>query len=333
MRLHLHVGHGKTGSSFLQSWWSLNRSELWRLAGLHYPVGPTDKRASQGAFGMGNGALLDQVLHSAGRARQQRRLWAALLRDSPGDQDNALKGFVFSAERWARHLPLQFESLLRLADEVDVDRIRVFMLVRDPLDHALSLYGQMVKRHGFTGSLDDWLASYNFSQALLNSLKAFKSRPDRIELHAVHYGRHRQQLVELMQDWLQLPSDAPWRLPMHCSVNRSLNADELMLMRALNRRYGDRAAIVGEALVDRLPNLAPARLQPSAAAAHWFVQSWGDVVEQINLLLPRHARLRLVAPEHEEQDPPPATSISLLPEQLDCVLDGLQRLMLPVVSR
>ena len=62
MRLHLHVGHGKTGSSFLQSWLAQNRSELLRVGGVHYPVADSDQRARSGRFSMGNGVLLDQAL-------------------------------------------------------------------------------------------------------------------------------------------------------------------------------------------------------------------------------------------------------------------------------
>ena len=338
MQLHLHVGHGKTGSSFLQSWWALNRSELWQVARLLYPVGGADQRARAGAFSMGNGVLLDRALQASDRPRQLRRLWAELLRQVPLSATDAPHGLVFSAERWARVLPQQLEGLQRVADAGGVEQIRIWLLVRDPLDHALSVYGQMVKRHGFTGSLDDWLEIYDFPQALLSCLKAFQSCPDRIALCVDHYGHQRRQLLKRMQAWLQLPGEAPWQAPVQSRVNRSLSADELLLMRWLNRRYGDRAAPVGEELVDRLPNLAPARLQPSAVALQRFLQRWSPVVDQINSLLTAPAQLQLVAPESGgmEETPDSALSdpaISLLPEQLDCLLEGLQRLMVPGASR
>ena len=333
MQLHLHVGHGKTGSSFLQSWWALNRSELWQVSRLHYPAGAADQRARAGAFSMGNGALLDQALQASDRPRQQRRFWSDLLRPMLRSGGAAPKGVLFSAERWTRLLPTQLEALLRLADAGGVEQIQIWLLVRDPLDHALSVYGQMVKRHGFTGSLDDWLAIYDFPQALLHALNAFQSRPDRIALKVDHYGHKRGQLLERMQVWLQLPGEAAWQLPVQSAVNRSLNTDELLLMRWLNRRYGDRAAPVGEALVDRLPSLSPAQLQPTSAAAQAFVQRWSGVVAQINPLLPQSAQLQLLRPDAEDQLPQPDPAISLLPEQLDCLLEGLQRLIAPGSSR
>lgn len=321
MQLHLHVGHGKTGSSFLQSWWALNRSALWRAANLYYPIGDSDQRAKAGAFTMGNGVLLDQALQVSDRPRRLRRFWKDLLRQAP---EPTPKGLLFSAERWARHLPMQIEGLLRVADAGGFGQIRIWLLVRDPLDHALSVYSQMVKRHGFSGSLHDWLEIYEFPQALLSCLDAFQSRPERIALQVDHYGHQRRSLHLRMLDWLALPTDGPWQQA-PATVNRSLSADELLLMRWLNKRLGDRAAAVGEQLVDRLPGLAPARLQPSADALDRFLHRWSATIDQINQRLPECAQL--CWPEAgavASLDPQPQqTLIGLLPDQLDCVLDGL----------
>ena len=329
MQLHLHVGHGKTGSSFLQSWWALNRPGLWQVARLLYPVGEADQRARAGAFSMGNGLLLDQALQVSDQPRELGRLWADLLQQAPELGGEVPMGVLFSAERWARHLPAQLEALLRVADAGGVEQIQIWLLVRDPLDHAVSVYGQMVKRHGFTGSLDEWLLIYDFPQVLLRCLDAFQSRPDRIQLQMDHYGRQRRNLHQRMLDWLVLPTDAPWQQPAQSTVNRSLSADELLLMRWLNERLGDRAAAVGEQLVDRLPGLQPARLQPSATVCDQFVQRWSATLAQINQRLPESAYVHLpeetaASPDGSDQQPQ-QQMICLLPEQLDCLFDGLQQ--------
>ena len=97
-------------------------------------------------------------------------------------------------------------------------------------------------------------------------------------------------------------------------------------MRWLNERLGDSASIVGEQLVDRLPKLKPARLYPSVDALKTFVERWSPVVDQINLRLPDSSQLRCIGsidsslPDQQDQK-----SIRLLPEQLDCLLDGLMQ--------
>jgi len=67
MRLFLHIGHGKTGSSFLQSWLAANADLITSRTSLIYPLSApgeaiTDPRALQGRFSQGNGALLDFLL-------------------------------------------------------------------------------------------------------------------------------------------------------------------------------------------------------------------------------------------------------------------------------
>ncbi len=73
MTLHLHVGHGKTGSSCLQSWLALNRGCLWREGQLLYPPGGADASARAGGFTMGNGDVLDHALEAFENLQQLRR--------------------------------------------------------------------------------------------------------------------------------------------------------------------------------------------------------------------------------------------------------------------
>lgn len=323
MRLYLHVGHGKTGSSFLQSWLAQNRSELWRVGCVHYPVADSDERARSGGFSMGNGALLDQALKVSDQTQNLNSFWSDLI---PQKQDFFPEGVLFSAERWARHLPRRLEDLMRVADAGGFAQMMIWLVVRDPLDHALSVYGQMVKRHGFSGSLDDWLKIYDFPNVLLYCLEVFQSQPDRIALRVDHYGLQRSSLEKCMMDWLALPVDSNWQRP-SAMVNRSLTWDELLMMRRLNERLGERASIVGEQLVDRLPKLKPAKLHPSADALKTFVERWSPVVDQINLRLPDSSQLRCIGSiDSSFTDQQYQKSICLLPEQLDCLLDGLMQM-------
>lgn len=318
MQLHLHVGHGKTGSSFLQSWWAVNRSALAEAAQLLYPQAAGDARAQAGEFSMGNGTLLDQALQSCQEPGAWQLWWRKL---QQGEQ--RLRGVLFSAERWTRHLPGQRDALLAMADACGIVRIRLWLLVRDPQDHAPSVYGQMVKRHSFTGSYDHWLDIYNFPEALLTFLETFQAQPDRFDLQVDHYARQKHFLLDVMLTWLALPPDRPWQQPGQSTVNRSLTADELLLMRWLNGRLGARAAVVGEHLVDRLPGLTPARLQASAEVSDRFVERWRPVLDQINARLPEAARLELHAPDSRAEPMPEPVTIQLLPEQLDCLFDGV----------
>ena len=295
-RLDLHVGHGKTGSSFLQAWLAAN-SDALRGLGVHYPLqapsGRTERHAQRGLFSMGNGFVLEEVQAAADPAAALRGLAAAL------PPEGAL---LFSDERLMKRLVGQLPELMALAAAAGFAEVRLLLFVRDPLEHACSLYLEMVKAHGLSVSLSDWLAIHN----LHLHLRAFLEEQTgldaalacRLEVH--NYSRCHRQLLPLLQRWLGLPEAcATWPLPPRQRVNRSLSRRELALLRRLNRFLGPRTRGLGRALVRLRPEAQPARPQPSPAAVEAFRQRLAEPVEAINALLPPAAALRL---EHEGAD-------------------------------
>ena len=328
MRLHLHVGHGKTGSSFLQSWLSINATTLQERMGLLYPKrcpisGRLDRRAQQSQFSMGNGYVLQPLLDpSCGWYRAKR--WRHRLLRQHGADDKALKGVVFSYEPWARQLPSQLNHLLPKSELLGFEGLDLWLLVRDPLDHAVSVYGQMVKRHGFAGGLDDWLEIYDFPQALLHFLETVASCDGILSLKIDHYGRNKRYLVDLLKDWLSLPGGFNYFEPKKV-VNRSLTLQELFLVRHLNARDPALGLAVGQNLVDRLPSIRPDRILPSMAAQQRFISRWATTIETINSLLPEDASLTLTElTDSSLQDISSGGSmVGLTCEQLDCVVDAL----------
>ena len=331
MRLHLHVGHGKTGSSFLQSWLSINAMALQERAGLLYPhrcsfSGRSDPRAKQSQFSMGNGYVLDPLLDPCCSPYRARR-WSRRLFRHHGVTAKALNGVVFSCEPWARSLPAQLKHLLSLSELLGFEGVELWLLVRDPLDHAISVYGQMVKRHGFSGDLEDWLEIYDFPKALLNFLEIVESHVGNISLKVDHYGRNKSSLVDLLKSWLSLPSDICYKEPKSAFVNRSLTLQELNLMRHLNARDPAVACLVGERLVDQLPAIRSEVLFPSSLIEQRFIARWQNTVNQINSLLPASAFLNLCRlsevsfSKAEDSVPSDESMIVLSCDQIDCILD------------
>lgn len=331
MRLLLHVGHGKTGSSFLQSWLAANAEVLAQnhqlLYSLRCPLlGAEDRLAARGQFTLGNGFVLNPMLEPGVSRRRQHRWWRRLLRQQPC-ADRPFKGVVFSHEPWTRHLPDRLPQLLDLIATLGLDGADLWLLVRDPLEHAISVYGQMVKRHGFTGSLEQWLDIYDFPDVLQRFLQAVAHQPQGLRLRVQHYGRLKQRLPAALQHWLGLDPAWPWQAPPRRAVNRSLSADELQLMRWLNAWDPLRAAQVGEQLVNRLPDTPSAQLRPSPEVERRFQARWQPVVDRLNQQLPQEAQLQLAAADtRASADLPEAEAdqalIALGQAQLHCLLEA-----------
>ena len=318
MRLLLHIGHGKTGSSFLQSWLACNADRFESRCGLLMPGDSAAARA--GHFSMGNGDRMESLLQQS--AAQQLR-W---LRQHC-ERSAAVSGLVFSREGWARRFPDLVDPMLRLADAWGVERLELLLFVRDPLDHACSVYSQVVKRHGYDGSIDAWLEVYDFTARLLACLRCVAAHSDRLQLRVEHYGQQRRRLIPIVCDWLKLDAEADWCEPPVQRVNRSLTQEELQLMRWLNGTASrERSARIGELLVNRLPDLPSAVLQPAPAAVDRFLDHWRETVNQINALLPPEVGLRLEKRNHQQQHQrtsPEGSAITLLPEQLECLRLGI----------
>ena len=334
MKLYLHIGHGKTGSSYLQSWLACNAEALLFQAGLIYPEGlpgqgqAMDGRALRGHFSQGNGFVFEHLLQLRASPEQQRR-WRRRLVAAAHDSVPMPNGLVFSFEGWTKRFAAFLPDLQALMACWRLEQVELLLLVRDPLEHACSVYSQVVKRHGYGGSLDDWLASYRFTERLLESLDAIAAAGSSLQLTVAHYGRQRGELLPLLQGWLNLDPTQPWQQPPQSRVNRSLTLEELRLMRYLNRRIGDAAARVGEHLVDRLPGEAAALLQPSQQAVDAFQERLQEPVELVNQRLPAAAQLSLEVPSWMSIGSSPPTEgehwdeIRLSSAQLECLVDAL----------
>ena len=330
-RLHLHVGHGKTGSSYLQSWLAANATVLLNQHQLLYQqVCPLtrarDRRAEQSKFSMGNGFVLNPVLETGVSWRRQQRWWRRLCQQH-SMQPQHMSSLVFSHEPWARKLPSQWPQLMQLVALMEVQAVDCWLLVRDPFEHALSVYGQMVKRHGFSGSVEDWLGIYDFPDVLMRFLDAVETSSHAVCLRVDHYGSRRQELLQCLKQWLVLPADGDWTAIREDRVNRSLTAEELTLMRWLNARDPGLALRTGEHLIQRLPQLRGVVQPPPAPVIERFVQRWQGTIDQLNQRLPFHAQLCLSRPEEgglPGDDPLAHPALTLTKEQLDCLLDAAQ---------
>ena len=271
---------------------------------------------------MGNGYVLEPLLDPC-CSRHRARRWSRRLFRHHGVTAEALNGVVFSCEPWARRLPAHLKHLLFLSELLGFEGVELWLLVRDPLDHAISVYGPMVKRHGYSGDLEDWLEIYDFPNALLHFLKTIRSFDSSLSLAVDHYGRNKCTLINLLKDWLSLPADFNYSEPKKV-VNRSLSLQELSLVRHLNARDPALGLAVGELLVDRLPLIRQESMLPSMAAQQQFISRWAPTIETINSLLPENSSLGLaeLIGSFDQVVPLAASTIILSCEQLDCVVDA-----------
>jgi hypothetical protein len=302
--LYLHIGHSKTGSSWIQS--SLARSQVVLAHhGIMYPRTRPDDPAGtrQIAFG-GNGKTL---LRSPAIFR--KHLAASGLGDSPA--------VLFSSEYMMEELrkqPLDLKSFLEAARGHGLEQIKVLLFIREPVEHAASTFQQQVKAGKRHDTIDAWFAQYDrpvrFSQAVENL-----ARYPEVALTVRNYSVCRQRLLAEVEDWLGLSKGTLERPPVG-RVNRSLTAGELVLQTALNRRLGRSSRFLGTSLVEQLPNIEPELIWPTREAQEAMLERLRPAMEQINARVPEAHRYR-----YEIREPATRSDYGFTAEQLELIGD------------
>ena len=235
--LILHVGHGKTGTSFIQSLLSLNVKELNKL-NIHYPYHKSFDEAQSGFISSGNGVDLandgridfeefDNLLFS------NEGLFHALL------EDNILEKKILS----------------------HCDKLSVILYTRNVLEMLISGWGQVVKRGGQSLSLNEYLTSV----ADPHHTRVLKwielSKEFNFDLYVRNYSRHKRDifgsfsstLCELIK--VKTDSFSEFAMPEFRIVNRSMTLAEYALLQSANKIDKSFGRALSDAFVNKIPIL------------------------------------------------------------------------------
>ncbi|ESR26386.1 tetratricopeptide repeat protein [Lutibaculum baratangense] len=284
--LYLHVGHSKTGSSYIQA--SLARSvRSLECAGIWYPPPPDLQLAASGGITSGNGRML--MRHEV----------------APDEVPAGCHAILFSGEHLFEHLlaPAGRREVADWATAAGADAIEVLLFIRDPIEQVASDYQQAVKRHGSTMSIDDYASRYDKPVRVRDTLVALREIAN-IRAIVRNYSRVRGSLLRETAEWLGV-SETLLEPPAARQVNRSLTAGELTLQRALNAWLGASSPLLSDPLCEKLPDITADEIRPSIAAQEAFWQRLGPCIAEVNALVePEHRYRHDVAPGRERSAAP-----------------------------
>jgi hypothetical protein len=271
--LFIHVGHGKTGSSWLQAAFRINRA-LLAANGLRYPALP-DEPAEPGAITMGNAKGL-----CASAEMLDQRL--------AGTTDSGVSGVVFSSETLFNELregPIDAKTLVKSAAHHGFSRVSVLMLLRDPIGQAISHHGQRIKRGGICHSVEETMATFDVPIRALALIQRLEAEPA-IDLRLRNYSRCRDRLLDEVTDWLGVPRGVLPAPPVG-KVNRSLNRGETILMQVLNKHLRHTGPLLADPLCERLADVPDSVLPaPDYGAQKALWERLAPAIDEINQRLP-----------------------------------------------
>ncbi|MGV6848773.1 MAG: hypothetical protein ACWA5A_10380 [Marinibacterium sp.] len=287
-KLYLHIGHPKTGSSFLQACFA-NSIDSLAGHGIDYPKARANvtRAAENWQISSGNGSLLLNKPADEVEITQDAALFS-----SEGLFTQFMKGGD-AANR-----------ILKFCQHHDVPAVDILMFTRDPIPHAESSYQQGVKRSGQKHSADLVFQKFNKPLHVLQVRKTLENHFPGVKVnwHVYNYERHKRELVGVCERFLGIPegtlSDGGNR-----PVNRSLSAGELELVRALNRMNPDAGAALADALCDKAPDVASEKVYPSHDVQQAMIDRLAPDLDELNTYLaPEEHYSRELQPPAEDRE-------------------------------
>ena len=243
-KIVLHAGHGKTGTSAIQSALAISADELLK-SGINYPIDPIERRrAAQFEITSGNW----KHNPSTSLSKQCLQLAAA---------NTAGHTIVLSSESLFWHLT----DFANQKDEWnDCVEIHVILAVRELEEMLSSEYQQRVKRHGESKPFEQFLKRRHFISSHHKKAAEVLTQLSRqsIPVTLINYSAHKKTISQRVFDVLGCSDLFPKEQMGDLVINRSLSQKELQMLMMINALYYDQfpwiSARLSDALAKNLPN-------------------------------------------------------------------------------
>jgi hypothetical protein len=279
-KLYLHVGHGKTGSSYIQSVLAKNVGAL-AAAGIYYPEPRNIAKAAAGGISTGNGGLF-----YSGRAPRARKI--------PGTAHSVL----FSSEAF---FISKFEKKLLAAitkgrNAKLFDEVHILLFIRNPIEHLSSVYQQAIKGQGLTKPIDAFARRYAHPKRAGQFVELMQQTFG-AEVTIRNYSVIKHSVIQATTDWLGIDGTG-LRVPDVKQVNRSMTFGELALLQSLNEISGSFGKnLLADPLCEELPEIKSDTVRPTLQAQQQLWTRLQPAIDRVNAMVedPEHHYQRDIA--------------------------------------
>lgn len=321
--LLVHIGHPKTGTSYIQALLAGNKPQLHRF-GIRFPDTDFTLKARERDPGRGGNCRV-HLLEDADYHK---------LVTSGNDT------VVLTAERL--FFPLSDGQDLFARYAPCFDTVRLLLFIRNPLDFVTSWYTQRVKRGDFDGSFDEFVLENDYFTSHLDRVEGVIDLCARVghDLCVRNYSKLAAPLDDTIEDVLGIPRGALDR-PTMTKVNRGLTRAERSLQQRLNHHLGpgfdlslgrrtvaSRALayqIVTQALCTALPDLKAEYAQLSPGIHAEFCRRNNAAIARVNQRLPESERYDALVEQDGSTSPvtQPAEPLLFSEAQIDTLAQSI----------
>ena len=242
-KLFLHIGHGKTGTSAVQSSLAIASDELSKQ-GIRYPIQPSLRdQASRLEITSGNWQPNPEV-----------SLTTQLLEITKNNQNN--EKIILSSESLFWLIPELIQNKIEWEDCIDM---HIILAVREIEEMLSSEYQQRVKRHGDAMPLKQFLrarhliSSHHEKAAEVIGLMSQSKVPNTI----INYSKHKRDISQLIFKCIGAEELYPADKMAGAIINRSLSGKELEILITINALYYSKFPWISTRISDALIKSQP----------------------------------------------------------------------------
>ena len=247
-KIILHVGAGKTGTSALQSHFALNRIALSK-EGICYPESISDTKAIKFKTSVGNAITLGRELKNPHCNKERlEKIIRDIEQECPNDT------ILLSSEIMSAFKKECFEELVKVFKTREIE-FTVVYYVRAIGDHLVSSYHQNIKRNAYFKSFDEYITRRR--NGFAPRIKLLVELVGRERLLLKNYDKlSRENIFEdFVDSVLKIENKSELEM-ISKQVNRSLNEDEIELMKFINKSIHDKeiSKLISDAIIHNNPD-------------------------------------------------------------------------------
>lgn len=275
---YFHIGHGKTGSSYIQACLSCSKLELEKI-GVIYPqicrsADIHHKRALAGNISMGN------FIRDANASCHSDELIEKVIALTPLYPDNTK--YIFSNETLFPSIA-HHGYLHKLEELSTLGPVTCILCIRDPVEHFIS-----AAMHSRKKGIILHPKNHKVLEAVKKTLKIFQNSP--CTLGIINYSRCKSNLLLHFCQLLGIDHSL-FVEPIKSFVNRSMTSEELFisdLLRANKLNWKARQFV--DTMSNQFPNIIPSRKILNESELTSLIEQSTVMANDLNLMLPESCR-------------------------------------------
>jgi hypothetical protein len=231
MKLYIHFGIYKAGSSYLQ-YICANQREYLNSNSIYFPTSKEDKKMISGLISKGNADGLDLALKN----EDESQIGSILQQWHKEAKVKNCDSILISSEALVHQIALQkrFDLIKTAASAIGFKEIKAMGFFRDLADHALSTYKHRAKS-GTIPNYVHWVSEVYETPKLLENLSHVIAHNKDIQWTLRKFKKDSEFLkLAFFKDWLGI--DIP-KFETKANVNESITLSEVKVMNHIRKVY------------------------------------------------------------------------------------------------